>query len=476
MTSQTVRRGAPLAAGAAVLTLLAGSAYLLRDTASAPGSSTPPLLRIGAGTGAAERTVDSGRFVVSGKLPAGPASARVHRFGSSDPDVSRLADALGLDEAAVRTGEGLPAGSGTVLRVGAAPGGPWQFARADAYVCQDALVGENPEGSVSSTCAAPPETARPAVADPPTEAAARDAARPVLAAAGLDIGDARVEPAVDPASRGTTAVGFAADARTVRVDPVVDGQPTSGLATTVTVDADGVLTASGWLGDAQPSDTYPVVSAKEAVARLAAMPVPLIACAESAKPVPPGPVCGGPVEITGASFGLSVQWESGRAVLVPSWLFDTAGGLEPLAVVAVDSAYLADALPPDLPGDGASGSGSGMPGSTGGAEPGTVDPVAPAVEPTAATSRFDSVSVVDGGSGLQVTFYGGVESCYTYTVVAEENETQIALRLAEERNGEVCIDLAQQYERTVDLKEPLGSRRVVDADTNISLYPVRSGG
>ncbi len=476
MTSQTVRRGAPLAAGAAVLVLIAGSAYFLRDTANEPGSSTPPLLRIGAGAESAERQVDSGRFVVSGKLPAGPASARVHRFGSSDLEVSRLADALGVDEAAVLGGEGLPAGSGTVLRVGEAPGGQWQFVRADAYVCQDPLAGENPDGSASSTCAAPPRSGRPAVADPPTEAAARKAARPVLAAVGLDVDDARSEPAIDPASQQTNAAGVAADTRTVRVNPVVDGHPTSGLATTVTVDADGVLAASGWLGDARPSDTYPVVTAKEALARLAAMPVPLIACAESAKPAPPGPGCGGPVEITGASFGLSVQWERDRAVLVPSWLFDTVGGVEPVAVVAVDSAYLADALPPDQPGDGASGSGSGMPGSTGGAEPGTVDPVAPAVEPSAATSRFDSVEPVAGGAALQVTFYGGVESCYTYTVVAEEDATQVALRLVETRNGEICIDLAQQYERAVDLQAPLGSRRVVDADTNVSLYPVRSGG
>jgi len=472
MTSQAVRRGAPLAAGVAVLALLAGSAYLLRDAATEPGSSAPPLLRIGTATALAELAADPGRVVVSGTLPAGPESARVHRFGSSEPDVSRLADALGVDEAAVRTGEGLPAKSGTVLRVGESPGGPWQFARADAYVCQDSLVGEDPEGTVSSTCAAPPPSGRPAVAEPPTEAETRDAARPVLAAAGLDIADAQVEPTIDPMN----TPGIATDTRTVRVDPVVDGQPTSGLATTVTVDAEGVLTASGWLGEARPSDTYPVVTAKEAVDRLAAMPVPLIACAESVKPVPPGPVCGGPMEISGASFGLSMQWESGRAVLVPSWLFDIVGGAEPLAVVAVDSAYLADALPPDEPGDGASGSGSGMPGSTGGAEPGTAEPVAPAVEPTASTSRFDSVAAVEGGAALRVTFYGGVESCYTYTVVAEETAEQVALRLVEERNGDVCIDLAQQYERTVELKEPLDSRRVMDADTNLWLYPVRSGG
>ena len=257
----------------------------------------------------------------------------------------------------------------------------------------------------------------------------------------------------------------------------MDGEPTTGFATSVTVDAQGVVTAEGWLGEPRPSDTYPVITAKEAVDRLAAMPVPLMACPESVKPVPPGPVCGGPTEISGTSFGLSVQWESERALLVPSWLCDIVGSVEPIAVDAVDPAYLADALPPDQPGDGASGSGSGMPGSTGGADPGTAEPpVAPPVQPTASTSRFDSVAPVDGGAALRVTFYGGVESCYTYTVVAEETAKQVALRLVEERNGDVCIDLAQQYERTVDLKGPLGSRPVMDADTNQSLYPDRSGG
>jgi hypothetical protein len=458
MTSPTVRRGAPLAAGVAVLALVGGSAYLLRDDAAGPGSSTPPPLRIGAGVAAADSVADLDRVIVSGDLPDGPADARVHRFGSADPEVSRLADALGVDEAAVRNGEGLPAGSGTVLRVGTALGGPWQFARADAYVCQDALVGENPEGSVSSTCAAPPQSARPAVADPPTEAAARDAARPVLEAVGLDIGAARVDPSVQ-------------DTRTVRVDPDLDGLPTSGLATTVTVDADGVLTASGWLGEARPSDTYPVVSAKEAVARLASMPMPLIGCAENATPVPPGPVCGGPLEVTGATFGMSVQWEGEqRAVLVPSWLFDIKGNDQPLPVVAVDPSYLADPLPVDQPGDGTSGSGSGMPGSPGTADPGS-RPVAPKVEPSAATSRFDSLSVVQGGAALQVTFYGGVDSCYSYEVEAKESADQVSLRLIETRHGDVCIDLAQQYERTIELDEPLGNRRVIDADTKFPLYP-----
>ena len=210
---------------------------------------------------------------------------------------------------------------------------------------------------------------------------------------------------------------------------------------------------------------------------LAAMPVPLIACPESAVPVPPGPSCGGPMEVTGATFGRSVQWEGAgeRALLVPSWLFDIKGATEPVAVVAVEPAYLADPLPTD-PGDGSSGSGSGVPGSPGTADPATpVAPVAPAVEPSASTSRFDWVAPVDGGAGLRVSFYGGVNSCYSYDVVAEESAGQVSLRLVEKSFGEVCVDMAQQYERTVKLAKPLGNRTVVDADSGSVLLGKGSG-
>jgi hypothetical protein len=472
MTGQAVRRVAPLAAGAAVLALVAGSALLLRDDGAPPSSTDLPLLRICAGVAAADLASRDGvpgkdRVIVSATLPAGPGSARIYRFGSGQADAGRLADALGVEPGQVRTGDAVASHLGAVLRVGTAAGSPWQFARADAYVCLDPLPGEEgPDGTVSSTCAAPPPSPRPAVANPPSETEATDAARPVLDAVRLDVDEATVDPA-------NTYVGNV-DPRTVRVDPVVDDEPTTGFATSVTVDHAGVLTASGWLKEPKPSDSYPVISATDAVDRLAAMPVPLIACPESTVPVPPGPACGVPMEITGAAFGRSLQWERERAVLVPSWLFEVNGSPEPIAIVAVDPVYLADPLPSD-PGDGASsGSGGGLAGSPGTVNPAPpVDPAAPAVEPTPVMSRFESVAPTDGGAALRVTFYGGVESCDTFDVVAEESPEQVSLRLVEKRIGDVCIDLAQHYERTIKLDEPLGSRRVVDGDTDSSLYPVR---
>ena len=109
MTSQAVRRVAPLAAGAAVLALVAGSAFLLRDDGAAPALRRPPVAahrrrdgccrpRLGRGVSG------KGRVVVSATLPAGPDSARVYRFGSGQADPGRLADALGLEPDQVRTG------------------------------------------------------------------------------------------------------------------------------------------------------------------------------------------------------------------------------------------------------------------------------------------------------------------------------------------------------------------------------------
>ena len=452
MTSSTVRRGAPLAAGVAVLVVLAGSAFLLDGDDTGPGStgSEPPPLRIGAASIAADGAAAKGQVTVTGDLPDGPGSARVHRFSPIDPDVvSTLAGSLGVDPSAVRTGAQ-----------------QWQFVRAGASGCLDQPLGGPPDEPVSS-CVVPPEKRRPAAAAPPSAADTIATARPVLAAVGLDVDDAVVSTAEN--------FGLELETRRVWIDPAVGDAPTTGFGTTVTVDDRGVLSASGWLGDVQPGDRYPVLSAQVAVDQLAAMPMPLLACAESTTPVPPGPICGGPLEVTGAAFGFSLQWEGERPLLVPSWLFDLKGGVQPLAVVAVDPSYLLDPPAPSVDEPSGGATGGGVPGSSGSADPG--EPVAPDVEPTAATSRFDSVSPVDDGAGLLVTFYGGVDTCYTYLVAAEESAKEVALRLVEDRtSGEVCIDVAQQYERTVELERPLGDRRVVDAETGTALYPVRSDG
>jgi len=106
---------------------------------------------------------------------------------------------------------------------------------------------------------------------------------------------------------------------------------------------------------------------------------------------------------------------------------------------------------PGNPGD--SGAGSGAPASPGGSD--------------AAEARFTSVRPGADNRSLDVTFYGGVEKCYDYEVTAAAGPGDaIELTLQETVTFDgACIELAQEYERTVELDSPLGEREVVDAAT-----------
>ena len=104
-----------------------------------------------------------------------------------------------------------------------------------------------------------------------------------------------------------------------------------------------VTSASGWLGGSRAGATYPVISARAAWQQLLHTPMirPMMACPE---PMPGGSdplICGGPITVTGARFGLSLHEENGRPLLVPSWLFDVHGSDNALSVVAVAPRYLA---------------------------------------------------------------------------------------------------------------------------------------
>jgi hypothetical protein len=70
-----------------------------------------------------------------------------------------------------------------------------------------------------------------------------------------------------------------------------------------------------------------------------------------------------------------------------------------------------------------------------------------------------------------VTFWGGVADCYVYTVLAIETADVVELRLQERprAGAKVCIELAQEHTRTVQLTAALGGREVVDAQTGDTL-------
>jgi hypothetical protein len=116
--------------------------------------------------------------------------------------------------------------------------------------------------------------------------------------------------------------------------------------------------------------------------------------------------------------------------------------------------------------DDRSGQGGMAPPSASGSAPGTVpgdDSNAGADDPM---TRFTDIRAGADDRTVDVTFYGGVDTCFAYVVRADETAQQVALSLSEERKGDgPCIDLAQEYERSVALERPLGDRRVVDAAT-----------
>ena len=116
----------------------------------------------------------------------------------------------------------------------------------------------------------------------------------------------------------------------------------------------------------------------------------------------------------------------------------------------------ATAVPP-APGGGSPGSpGSGSPPPSPSVGPGPDDP----------QTRFTDVQVGPDGASLDVTFWGGVDTCYRYTVDADEDAAEVALSLAEDRRSDgPCIELAQEHRRTVQLDGSLGDRVVRDAAT-----------
>ena len=135
----------------------------------------------------------------------------------------------------------------------------------------------------------------------------------------------------------------------------------------------------------------------------------------------------------------------------------------------------------DPPGEGAGGSVVGSPGSGGdsGGEPGSSGSAKapsmrpgdePTTDPDAPMSRFTSVIAGADGNSVDVMFWGGVEDCYRYRVVARETEASVTLVRREETTFQgACIDLAQEYARSVELDEPLGTRTVLDEVTGESL-------
>ncbi|MFJ9904789.1 hypothetical protein ACIRVK_18165 [Streptomyces sp. NPDC101152] len=455
------RRRSPLliaSVAAAVFLVGGGGAYLATSASggsggTAPGASgdggTPPPLALddyGSGSGGSKGIAPGEpnpygmKYAADGSLPDGPGSAPVFRVtgGVTEEQVARLAKALGLTGTPVARGEAWQVGasgdgSGPSLVVNRQAPGNWTFHRYAAGTddCHKVTV-----------CTKDP--ADPAF-DPVTEAAAKKAAAPVLKAVGQD--DAKVD--------ASQVMGAQ---RVVNADPVVGGLPTYGWTIGLTVGAQGqVIGGSGQLSAPVKGDTYPVLGAKKTLDLLNASPgadhrMGIGGCAtpEPLKdrleaPCGQGTSAASPTSaaqalpVEKAVFGLASHSVGGRPALVPSWLFEVRRAADTFTVTypAIDPKYLVPSSPSATP-----------------TPPGTGAPATRDIK-------------VDGyradGRELTVTFTGGV--CGDYAAKASESSDKVTVTVTETPwKGKVCIMIAKELSKTVQLAQPLGDRTVVGSD------------
>ncbi|MGW0871560.1 hypothetical protein ACWD3Z_13855 [Streptomyces sp. NPDC002740] len=456
------RRRSPVliaSVAAAVLLVGGGGAYLTSSavggsgggagSGSPSGGGTPaalPLDDYAGGTGTPEggtSGIAPGEpnpygvtYTADGALPDGPGSAPVYwaKGEVTKDEVARLAKALGAEGTPVVDGEAWKVGagndgSGPVLRVNRQAPGMWTFTRY-APGTDNCTAG-------TDKCAVEPAT--PA-AVPVSEAAAKKAAAPVLKAVGLD-------------GAQTDASQVMGSQRMVNADPVFGDLPTYGWTTGIGVGAQGeVVAGNGQLETPVKGDTYPLLSAREALDALNAAPGTdhRMGIGGCASPVPlkdrlESP-CGASTTasqaqtatVEDAVLGLAPHTSGGRQVLVPSWLFDVkaagvAGGWT-VTQPAVEPAYLKSATTPT---------------PTPSASSGTRD------------VKVDGYTVA--GEELTVGFTGGV--CGDYKATAAESGDEVKVTVTETPwPDKICILIAKEYHQTVHLDESLGSRKVVGSD------------
>ncbi|WP_427922964.1 hypothetical protein [Streptomyces sp. cg40] len=442
---------------AAVLLVGGGGAYLASSSSSggsgdgtgsaASGADgTPPALALDGYATGGTSGIASGEpnpygetYKAQGTLPGGPGSAAVYAAEGqvAKDDVARLAKALGVVGTPVAEGQywkvGGQDGSGPSLQVNKAAPGLWTFNRYAPGTdnCTDTLK-----------CAQDPGTS---ATDPVSVAVAKQAAAPILKAVGQD--DAKVD-----------ASQLMGAQRVVNAEPLVGGLPTHGWTTGLTVSAQGeVVGGSGQLAAPMKGDVYPVLSAQKTLALLnaapgtdhrmgiggCASPVPLkdrleapcgSSTAGSATPAQAAAV------VEHAVFGLAAHSVAGKPALVPSWLFEVrqSGTQDSFTVTypAIDPKYLASA--------------------------GTPTPT-PTSTATAAPHDVKADGYSADGKTLTVAFTGGVCADYRTTAVETSDKVTVTVTATPWPN-KICIMIAKIYHQNVELKAPLGDRKVVGAD------------
>ncbi|MEV8534635.1 hypothetical protein [Streptomyces sp. NPDC051211] len=471
-TSRTTTRRRPFvvvgAVTAAVLLAGGGTAYwaatahsgdgrpvavAARDAAGSavpsPGETPPP----GIAPGEPDPSGGAVVYEAKGPLPQGPGSAPVFKAAGevTEAEVARLAAALGIEAKPQLSGALWQAGTvqdsgGPRLQVSRQAPGTWTFTRYQVGGSDNCERGKDTCGPATLP-EGPGDPGKPGDPGDPgkavSEAAAKAAAAPVLAAVGQ-------QEAKQDARLLQGAV------RVVAADPVIGGLPTQGWTTKVSVGADGTVVAgSGELKAPERSGERPVVGAAEALDRLnaasrgwqstgpsaCATPVPLdsetvrstdaVPCNPDPRPMKPPRT----EKVAGAVLGLTAATVDGARGLEPAWLFEVAGR-------------------------------DGGPGHTV-AQPAAKEKPQPEGKQEGRTVPGFSYGASD--RKLTVHFWGGV--CSTYALEVREHPGSVMVKIIDTPTepGKACILIAQEMSLSATLQEPLGSRKVVDASTGKEL-------
>ncbi|MFD8548901.1 hypothetical protein [Streptomyces sp. NPDC059649] len=473
---------------AAVLVAGGGAAYWASSASggdgSGPGSGqgNPPPLALdgysGGSIAAGEPNPQGAKYRAVAKLPNGPGSAPVYRPKGeiSRESVERLAKALDVagkvrsEGTTWKVGEVTPDARGPILQVNKTGSGAWTFSQYGTPGGTNCALPASPKGKTgqeqpggggpSSRPGCPSYRGGGDIATQDdgsgagavSQEKAKQVVRPVLKALGQE------DAAVD-------ASGLSGAVRIVTANPVLGGLPTYGWQSDLQVGSDGqVVGGSGQLAKPVKGAVYPVLNADKTLARLNSgdgrKPAPCPSTpgrkggpdgkGDQIAPCEPDPTKGQrPAEVTGAVFGLAVQYVDGGQALVPSWLFKvrqpgTGNGPDSTTTTvthpAVDPKYVAHKEPTSKPP-------SGKPGAM----------------------ALESYDIGDGGRKLTVHFWGGV--CSVYSVSVEESATAVKTKVVgrDKKPGQICVKIAREFTKTVELQKPLDGRKVIDVSTGESV-------
>ena len=374
--------------------------HLVNVAGRSPGLPAEPAAGFADKTGAPGSRGSGWRL--EGTLPDGPSFGRVHLLpagAATRAFVGSLARALGMtgEPQHLKAGWYLVSGT-TELSVSELAGRHWIYtnhgciagpvldpqmgvACAVARSAPPIVVTPGASGAPGGSDVTPIPTASPPVLastpKPVREDLARNVARPVFQAVGINPDAARI----------TTAGGR----QSVVFTPEVAGSTVLGLETQVALDEQGqIVDASGWLAKATPGATYPLISAKQAYDELRAQPQPMMGLSMAPCRIVPGTSGCAPTPdrvVTGATLGLTQSYNTDRGVLlVPAWLFQVRDQPTAMAVVAVGAAFLEEPNQPSPGGKPTTGSQPGSIGGGSGTNSGTENTAAPVQVPPARPS------------------------------------------------------------------------------------------